>query len=228
MTTSTAASRPFSFLAWADQDLVLAARDVAADIPAALSLAIDLSPLSSHLGTSTWSYLQSLGSLGAGDLTVARVVEPHLDEVDPLPSPGEGLGLGSDVGGVADVRRQVGQLACEAHAFGNGGGLLQRGVCLVARGEERRVARLGAVGEVEVPRALAQRAHVGGIVGGDLARRLDGQRRLEFQVLALAEDLRPRFQTIVEIELHRSLIPKLMGRFKELAAGRRRRLPADV
>ena len=84
MTTSTAAPRPFSFLAWADQDLVLAARDVAADIPAALSLAIDLSPLSSHLGTSTWSYLQSLGSLGAGDLTVARVVEPHLDALSIL------------------------------------------------------------------------------------------------------------------------------------------------
>ena len=71
-------------MAWADQDLVLAARDVAADIPAALSLAIDLSPLSSHLGTSTWSYLQSLGSLGAGDLTVARVVEPHLDALSIL------------------------------------------------------------------------------------------------------------------------------------------------
>src|SRR3546814_5063365 len=48
---------------------------------------------------------------------------------------GEGLRLRSDVFGVADVRRQVGQLAREAHACGDRRGLVH------ARSEERRVGK---------------------------------------------------------------------------------------
>ncbi|WP_353951695.1 acyl-CoA dehydrogenase [Knoellia sp. S7-12] len=68
-----------TFLGWADQGLVAAARSAGPDIDGALDLARALGPTSESLGRSTWSYLQTLGSMGAGDLTVARVVEPHLD-----------------------------------------------------------------------------------------------------------------------------------------------------
>lgn len=69
----------FTFLEWADAELVAAARGAGPDIDAALDLARGLGPLSGELGRSTWTVLQSLAALGAGDLTVARVVEPHLD-----------------------------------------------------------------------------------------------------------------------------------------------------
>ncbi|EAP98134.1 hypothetical protein JNB_14258 [Janibacter sp. HTCC2649] len=68
-----------SFLRWADHDLVDVARSAGPDIDAAVTLARTLGPTSETLGRSTWTYLQTLGSLGAGDLTVARVLEPHLD-----------------------------------------------------------------------------------------------------------------------------------------------------
>ena len=74
-----AASSTPSFLGWADHGLVAAARSAGPDIDAALDLARALGPTSESLGRSTWTYLQTLASLGAGDLTVARVVEPHLD-----------------------------------------------------------------------------------------------------------------------------------------------------
>lgn len=68
-----------SFLDWADAGLVAAARRAGPDLPAALALARALGPVSEDLGRRTWTVLRVLGSLGAGDLTVARVVEPHLD-----------------------------------------------------------------------------------------------------------------------------------------------------
>lgn len=69
----------FTFLDWADADLVAAARAAGTDLDEALALARGLSPAAAQLGQRTWAYLQTLGSLGAGDLTAARVVEPHLD-----------------------------------------------------------------------------------------------------------------------------------------------------
>ncbi|MEO7268545.1 MAG: acyl-CoA dehydrogenase [Knoellia sp.] len=75
----TGGSSGSSFLRWADHGLVAAARSAGPDIDAALELARALGPTSDALGRSTWTYLQTLGSLGAGDLTVGRVVEPHLD-----------------------------------------------------------------------------------------------------------------------------------------------------
>lgn len=68
-----------SFLDWADAGLVAAARGAGPDLQAALALARGLGPVSADLGRDTWTVLRVLGSLGAGDLTVARVVEPHLD-----------------------------------------------------------------------------------------------------------------------------------------------------
>jgi len=67
------------FLGWADGSLVDAARDAGTDLDRALDLALALSPLATALGRSTWTWVRALASLGAGDLTVARVVEPHLD-----------------------------------------------------------------------------------------------------------------------------------------------------
>lgn len=71
-------SRP-SLLRWADDGLVASARSAGPDVDACLEIARELGPTSETLGRSTWTYLQTLGSLGAGDLTVGRVVEPHLD-----------------------------------------------------------------------------------------------------------------------------------------------------
>lgn len=68
-----------TFLDWADAGLVAAARGAGPDLEAALALARGLGEVSTDLGSNTWTVLRVLGSLGAGDLTVARVVEPHLD-----------------------------------------------------------------------------------------------------------------------------------------------------
>ena len=68
-----------SFLDWADVGLVAAARGAGPDLQAALALARGLGPVSADPGQKFWTVLQVLGSLGAGDLTVARVIEPHLD-----------------------------------------------------------------------------------------------------------------------------------------------------
>lgn len=70
---------PSGFLGWSDPALVDAARWVGEDLDAALEIARSLSPVAGALGGSTWTWLRTLASLGAGDLTVARVVEPHLD-----------------------------------------------------------------------------------------------------------------------------------------------------
>jgi len=75
---TSGSARP-SFLGWADQAVVAAARTAGPDIDAALDLARALGPTSETLGRSTWTYLETLASLGAGDLTVGRVIEPHLD-----------------------------------------------------------------------------------------------------------------------------------------------------
>ncbi|MEO6021313.1 MAG: acyl-CoA dehydrogenase [Knoellia sp.] len=83
-TREPASTAAFSFLSWADAGLVAAARGAGPDVESALSLARGLGPVSARLGTSTWTYLQVLASLGAGDLTVARVVEPHLDALTIL------------------------------------------------------------------------------------------------------------------------------------------------
>lgn len=83
-TPSTRVAGPRGFLAWSDGSLVAAARSVGPDVDAALGLALSLSPVASALGRSSWTWLRALASLGAGDLTVARVVEPHLDALTIL------------------------------------------------------------------------------------------------------------------------------------------------
>ncbi len=67
------------FLGWSDTSLVAAARAAGPDLDAALELALTSSPVAGALGRSTWTWVRALASLGAGDLTVARAVEPHLD-----------------------------------------------------------------------------------------------------------------------------------------------------
>lgn len=67
------------FLGWADASLVRSARSLGPDVERALELALTLNPVADELGRSTWNWMRTLASLGAGDLTVARVVEPHLD-----------------------------------------------------------------------------------------------------------------------------------------------------
>ncbi|WP_235498903.1 acyl-CoA dehydrogenase [Knoellia sp. Soil729] len=82
----------FTFLDWADANMVAAARTAGPDVDAALALARNVSPDSSWLGRTTWAYLRVLGSLGAGDLTVARVIEPHLDALTILAQAAEADG----------------------------------------------------------------------------------------------------------------------------------------
>lgn len=68
-----------------DPELVERARALGAavaaggDLGETFALAGELAPTARDLGTDTAPYLRALLSLGAGDLTVARVVEPHLD-----------------------------------------------------------------------------------------------------------------------------------------------------
>ncbi|WP_252976177.1 hypothetical protein [Janibacter melonis] len=58
-----------------------AAVAVGGDLGEVLALARELSPTAQRLGSDSAPYLTALLSVGAGDLTVARVVEPHLDAV---------------------------------------------------------------------------------------------------------------------------------------------------
>lgn len=67
---------------------------VPTDIPAALALAVRLAPAARALRDDPWGYLATLATLGAADLTTARVVEPHLDAVAILTQAGDpGLDL---------------------------------------------------------------------------------------------------------------------------------------
>lgn len=79
------------FLDWTDPELRAAAAGTGPDVDAALALARRLSPTASEPGHRSWAYLRTLGSVGAGDLTVARVVEPHLDALAIL---GQASGTG--------------------------------------------------------------------------------------------------------------------------------------
>ncbi|MFK5583105.1 acyl-CoA dehydrogenase [Serinicoccus sp. LYQ131] len=79
------------FVDWTDPELRAAAAETGPDVDAALALARRLSPTAAEPGHRSWNYLRTLGSVGAGDLTVARVVEPHLDALAIL---GQASGTG--------------------------------------------------------------------------------------------------------------------------------------
>lgn len=68
-----------SFLTWVDHDVYALGRSAQGKVTAALELARRLTPVAADLGRRSAAYLRTLASLGAADLTVARVVEPHLD-----------------------------------------------------------------------------------------------------------------------------------------------------
>lgn len=71
--------RGWRFREWGDERIAAQAPPVVADVEASLALAPRLNPVASSLGTHTWRYFSALATLGAIDLTTARVVEPHLD-----------------------------------------------------------------------------------------------------------------------------------------------------
>lgn len=64
------------------------ARSIGQDVAAALDLARELAPVATDLPAGAPRYLSTLASLGAGDLVVARVVEPHLDALAILDQAG--------------------------------------------------------------------------------------------------------------------------------------------
>ena len=71
------------------QSLADGARDAAADVPAAITLAAEVGAALPHPGAGDTAHLWSaLATLGAADLTVARVVEPHLDALAILDQAG--------------------------------------------------------------------------------------------------------------------------------------------
>lgn len=59
------------------------------DVPAALALAVRLAPVGRTLREDPRTYLATLATLGAADLTTARVVEPHLDAAAILAQAGD-------------------------------------------------------------------------------------------------------------------------------------------
>ncbi|WP_299445935.1 acyl-CoA dehydrogenase family protein [uncultured Phycicoccus sp.] len=74
------------------------------DVPEALGLATRLAPVARSLREDPRTYLATLATLGAADLTTARAVEPHLDAVAILAQAGDpdlgpiGAGPGSTFG----------------------------------------------------------------------------------------------------------------------------------
>lgn len=58
------------------------------DLADTFAFAEELSPCARELGSDSTAYLRTLMSLGAGDLSVARVVEPHLDALAILSQAG--------------------------------------------------------------------------------------------------------------------------------------------
>lgn len=72
------------------------AREAAGDVPAAITLAVDVGPSLPEPGTGSTSFLWSaLATLGATDLTVARAAEPHLDALAILGQAGLPVAPGS-------------------------------------------------------------------------------------------------------------------------------------
>ncbi len=76
---AAAAEQPWRAPEWLLSDVAAAAGG--RDVEASLRLARTLSPAALDLAADPWPYLATLATLGAVDLTTARVVEPHLDAV---------------------------------------------------------------------------------------------------------------------------------------------------
>lgn len=80
--------RGWRFEEWGDDPLADEAVSVAADVEASVAWAPQLAPLAGHLCTDSWRYMAALATLGAVDLTAARVIEPHLDALAILAQAG--------------------------------------------------------------------------------------------------------------------------------------------
>ena len=74
---------------WADARVREAAHEVAGSVEGSLGLATRLEPIARSMGRDTWPVLAALATLGAVDLTTARVVEPHWDAVAILEQAGD-------------------------------------------------------------------------------------------------------------------------------------------
>lgn len=71
-------SVPWRWALWGDDGLRITA-DAATGVSEYLDLARSLNALGSALGRSSWEVLSAMATLGSIDLTLARVVEPHMD-----------------------------------------------------------------------------------------------------------------------------------------------------
>ena len=126
------------------------AQAAAGDVPAALGLARDVGGRLPHPGTGSTAFLWSaLASVAATDLTVARVLEPHLDAPrDPRPGRASDAGAG-DLGRVrrrgsgraaaGDVRRVVVDVLDGRKHWCSLGGELDHALISAWVGEERRL-----------------------------------------------------------------------------------------
>ncbi len=65
--------------AWIDPDVASRVASCRPDVDEALVIAGELSALGPMIGQSTWPVLSALATIGSLDLSVARVIEPHLD-----------------------------------------------------------------------------------------------------------------------------------------------------
>jgi hypothetical protein len=84
------------------------------DVRAAVRLAGELAPVAAALRHRPWEYLRTLATLGAGDLTVARAAEPHLDAMAVLEQAGS-----PDLGAVGvDEQSSFGVFAAAAPGQG--------------------------------------------------------------------------------------------------------------
>lgn len=129
-------------------DLEAGARAAAGDVPAALALAAELGDELPAPGVGRTAHLWSvLATVGAADLTVARVLEPHLDAIAILGQ--AGLPAGSGTWGVfaAEGPGEPLRATPDGSAFRlNGrkhwcslGGVLDHGLVSARVGEERQL-----------------------------------------------------------------------------------------
>lgn len=129
-------------------DLWARAREVAGDVPAALSLAAELGDRLPLPGSGRTAHLWSaLATVGAADLTVARVLEPHLDAFAVLDQAGAPPGSGTWGVFAAEGPGEPLRAAADASAYRldgrkhwcSLGGVLDHALVSARLGEERQL-----------------------------------------------------------------------------------------
>lgn len=69
---------PWRWLSWGDEE-IRGRAELTSGVTEYLDVARGLSSLGTALGNSSWDVLSAMATLGSVDLTLARVVEPHID-----------------------------------------------------------------------------------------------------------------------------------------------------